>query len=411
MKSQIIALSLLTLPVWANYSPIPKNENISALLEGQVQVTSLKEIERLGLTTGSSDLDIWSGSYWPFFQGLIAARYRDPVFSNQMRAKSQWDKNKELFDKSPIYTYSGREENLSAAEKYDLLIGDDKMSLTNYSWKLGEKSAVAGEVKTWRGVCDGWAAAAQSLPRPKKTVTLKSPSGQPITFFPEDIKALGTLMYSRSLSEVIFLGKRCRSQITGIFTKSCKETNPAAFHLALVNRVGKLKKSFIADVSPGNEVWNYPIIGYKFAYYNVMNDSESQKFNDVKELFIKKNNFVKPGQRHEKTAAIVGVKLVVQYRDMRDANTLETDSKEQDKILEKTYYYDLELDSQDNVIGGESMSKNLPDFIWATADITYPISDAEELNPKGTLVELSREASMLGQPLSRIVKELFEKSK
>jgi hypothetical protein len=107
----------------------------------------------------------------------------------------------------------------------------------------------------------------------------------------------------------------------------------------------------------------------------------------------------------------VGVRLVVNYRDMRIANLLETDSKFNDAILGKTYLYDLELDASNNILGGESHSKNLPDFIWAPNDKTYPLSDAEEMNPRGNLVELSKAAAKVGQPLSRVVEKLFELAK
>lgn len=325
--------------------------------------------------------------------------------------RAQWDKFNELKSALSPASYAGRENLLSPAEKYDLLVGDSEMSLTKYAWNLGEKNNVGGKVKTWRGICDGWASAAQKMPRPVKTVTLKSPSGLPITFYPEDIKALGSLMYARSQGPVIFIGKRCPNQVIGFFTGGCAETNPGTFHRALINRVGAMKKSFVADISPGGEVWNYPVASYKATYYNVFDESESENFEDVKELFVKKNRFKKPHARHPETHAIVGVKMVVKFQDMREANLLETDSKNEDRILEKTFYYDLELDVNNNILGGESISKNLPDFIWAPNDTTYPLSDAEEFTPHLSLIDLSRASAKKGQPLARIVERLFELSK
>ncbi len=410
MKTLFLSL-LISTSALADFSPVPKEEDVSLLLEGKREIISLTEIQKRGLNEGNTTLDLWSGSYWPLFQGSLGIRYRDPLFMALITANEQFGKHKELKEKYPLYTYSGRENLLSPAEKYDLLVGDPEMSLTKYAWEISNKTAIEGKVKMWRGVCDGWASASQKMPRPVRSVTLNTPTGLPLTFFPEDIKALGSLMYARSQGPVIFLGKRCRSAALGLFTNACDETNPGTFHRALVNRVGNLKKTFIADVSPGGEVWNYPIDSYKVTYYNVFNDSESANFEEVKELFVKKNRFSKSGKRHKETHSIVGVKLVVNYRDMRPANLLETDSKMSDTILGKTYIYDLELDYYNNILGGESHSKNLPDFIWAPNDRTYPLSDAEEFNPRRNLIELSKAAAKNGQPLSRIVEKLFELAK
>lgn len=410
MKSLLLSIALISSGVLAN-SPVPKNEDITPLLEGHKEVTSLTEMAKLNLNSGKTKIDLWSGSYWPHYQGSLGVRYRDPNFIELMKKLEQFEKFNELRVKLPLYSYSGKENLLSPAEKYDLLVGDTEMSLTKYSWELGEKNAINGKVKTWRGLCDGWASAAQMMPRPKKSVTLTTPEGLPITFYPEDIKALGSLMYARSQGPVIFLGKRCRNQVFGLFTGACAETNPGAFHRALVNRVGKIRKSFIADISPGGEVWNYPVESYQVTYYNVFDDSESENFEEVKELFTKKKKFAKAHRRHEKTHSIVGVRLDVNFRDMRNANLFETDGPSMDLTLKKTYVYDLELDVNNNILGGESFSKNLPDFIWAPNDSTYPLSDVEEQNLELSLVELSRMSAKKGQPLASIVEKLFELAK
>lgn len=391
-------------------SPIPSYEKTSRLLEGQKEITSLSEIAKQGLNEGKTILDLWSGSYWPHYQGSLGVRYRDPAYQFLMEEKAQWSEYKELTEKLPLPLYTGRLNLLSPAEKYDLYVGDKSMGLTKYSWDLGKRSAIAGSVKTWRGICDGWASAAQKMPRPVKSVTVKNPEGLTITFYPEDIKALGSLMYGRSQGPVIFLGKRCWNPIQGFITGACAETNPGAFHLALVNRVGLMKKTFIADVSPGGEVWNYPIESYKISFYNVFDDTGSNNFEDVKEPFVKKNRFIRANRRHPNTHSIVGVELIVNYRDMRPAHLLDTDSTSMDKILTKTYHYDLELDVKNNILGGESMTKNLPDFIWAPNDITYPLSDAETQYPDLSTPELASISSKRGQPLAKVVEKLFQLS-
>jgi hypothetical protein len=414
MKKIVLSLALLTTTTaFADVmKPIPENERIAQLLQGKREITNLVDFEKLGLNEGKTSLDLWSGSYWPQYQGSLGVRYRDPSFMTLMKDKEQYGKFKELREKTPLYTFNGKENLLSPAEKYDLVVGDHSMTLTKYAWELGEKNEKFGKVPTWRGVCDGWSSAAQMMPRPTKSVVLTTAQGTPITFFPEDIKALGSLLYARAQDNVIFLGKRCYP-VVGVFSGGCDATNPGTLHKAIANRVGNLKKTFNADISTSSEVWNYPVKSYKFTYYNVLSDVESTDFKKVYELFEKKQRFAKPGRRHDRTYAIVGVKAEVVFADMREANLLETDGITEDKDLVKTYMYDLELDRNFTILGGEWESSG-PDFIWAPNDKTYPISDGEKGRKPVTAAEVTKAAqvsSKEGQPLSVIVEKLFELSK
>lgn len=416
MKALITVTLLTSSFVFAEVpSIIPSDEVTSTLLENKREIKSLAEIENLGLNSGTTKLELWSGHYWPHFQGSLAVRYRDPLFIKLIKTEEQFGKFKELASKNPSYKYYGREDQLSPAEKYDMLVGDYAKTLTKSSWELGSKSEVFGAVPTWRGICDGFASASQMLPRPKKMVSMKSVNGQTINFYPEDIKALGSLLFARNQEAPIFLGKRCtKLNKLNPFDKSCEETNPGTFHKALVNRVGVLGKSFIADVSPGTEVWNYPVKSYSFKYYNVFTGEESSNFRTVMEYFSKKGKFANKSKRSKGTFAIVGVKATVNYQNMRWAHLKDIDSEIDDSILTKEYDYDLELDYQNNIIGGESFSGNLPDFIWAPQDEKYPLStlESERGMPRNNyeLTEMARASSKEGEVLAYIVKQLFLES-
>lgn len=391
--------------------PIPSDERVSQMLEGQRETTSLTQMP----TYGKTKLDLWSGHYWPQYQGLLGARYRDSNFSRTLEdEKVQYKTYAALRAATPLYAFAGKEDKLSPAEKYDLLVGDRSMTLTKNSWESGAETAKgSGKVPTWRGICDGFASASQKMPRPTKSVTMSSTEGIPITFFPEDIKALGSLSYARSQDTPAFIGKRCLNAAL-FFTSACSRTNPGAFHMALTNRVGKLGKSFVADVDPGGEVWNYPVYDYKVTYYNIFSEEESQDFQKVMEPVTKDSKIKNKAGRAKGTAYIVGVMVKVRFKNMRPAVLSSTDSEAQDSYLEKEYDYDLELDRNLNILGGEEFSKNLPDFLWAPVDRTYPQSDEERLSSPRSASEvtaMARLSSAKGQPLSVIVQELFEKSK
>ncbi len=384
-----------------------KDEQVDALLGGGKKITALSEIAKAGLNKAESKLDIWSGSYWPQYQGSVATRYLDELSRPlvELEEKVQWKKHKEIFDANPFYSVASNDK-LSPAEKYDLLVGDSEMSLTKYAWEIGRKNGGedSGKVPSWRGICDGWASASQKMPRPVKDVVINAPNGMPLRFFPEDIKALGSLLYARAQSAPAFLGKRCRMPLSAL----CGDINPATLHLALVNRVGGMGQSFIADVAPGSEVWNYPVRSFEARFYNVLTKGESSDFTTVVESFDKKKKLRKRESRHKETAFIVGVKMTVNFGDMRLPYTVA------DKILTETYNYDLELNSKLEIIGGEPVGK-LPDFIWVPMDRPYPLSLVEK--NLGAPIEtwdlgaLSRESAKAGQPLSVIVQQLFEASK
>ncbi len=413
MKTFLGTILLLSGAAHAHLKVIPESENTQSLSGSTRELTSLTQIASAGLNSGASGIDLWSGSYWPQFMGSVGVRYRDPEFAALMTKEAQYKFFKELLVKKPAYSYSST-DTLSPAEKYDLLVGDNTMALTAYAWGLGEKNGgkEGGKVPTWRGICDGFASAAQMMPRPVRSVTLRSPMNQAITFYPEDIKALGSLSYARSQSNPIFLGKRCLSGAL-FFTDACDETNPGAFHKAIINRVGRLKKSFIADVSPGSEVWNYPVKSYEVSFFNVFSDEASADFKTVLETFDKKKKFSKRERRSKETAYIVGVEMKVNFVDMRYPHLKDIDDSTTDKVMEMKYVYDLELDRNFNILGGESTSKNLPDFIWSPNDRTYPLSDVEERNlvPSDRLNEKAALASKQGQPLASIIEKLFEASK
>lgn len=414
MKTLLVLIFLSAQTLFA--AEIPKEEVITPMLEGSSEIRSLLEVERLGLNQGATTLDLWSGHYWPHYQGSLAVRYRDPYFLPLIKKEEQkFSEYKKLYEKRSHYYYRNNMNILSPAEKYDLLVGDAAMSLTKASWQLGKDNLVMGNVPSWRGICDGWSSAAQKMPRPQRSVEMSTPSGEKITFYPEDIKALGSMLYGFNQDAPIFLGKRCKVNIPNPFSNACNAMNPASFHKTLINRVGKMGKSFIGDVDPGTEVWNYPVKRYKFTYYNVFSEQESNSIRDVAARFKDRFKFRKPLSRHKNTYYIVGVVAEVVYADMRPAPHSEQDGPEYDKELVKEYDYDLELDYNFNIIGGEGYGKTLPDFIWAPNDVTYPLSNIEFQagEPKSTsdVITMARKAAKDAQPLSVIVKELFELSR
>src|SRR5690606_8734048 len=89
---------------------------------------------------------------------------------------------------------------LSPSEKYDLLMGDESLTMTDALWLEGKRHQDAyGQVEAWMGIGYGWAAASFMLPEPVRPVDLENPDGRIIRFQPADIKALGSMLWARAL--------------------------------------------------------------------------------------------------------------------------------------------------------------------------------------------------------------------
>ena len=92
----------------------------------------------------------------------------------------------------------------SPAEKYDLLVGDPKFTLTNLTKSNGFKwEEEDGTVAQWMGICHGWAIASYASPRPTKIVEVKGLSkGAKLSFLPRR----STRTYFPEVGIAIFVG-------------------------------------------------------------------------------------------------------------------------------------------------------------------------------------------------------------
>ena len=130
------------------------------------------------------------------------------------------------------------------------------------------------------GLCHGWAAAAIFVPAPVLKVTTVGPRGSKIDWYPDDIKALATLAWSRGNFRANQISGRCDTKNPKTYPngrlseQECFDTNPATFHLALGNLIGRQGFAFIMDAAYDYEVWNQPILSYEFEYFNPLDPKQ-----------------------------------------------------------------------------------------------------------------------------------------
>ena len=412
----------------AGRAGIQGNDQFQNLVDANsAQVKTLEEIEARGLLSKSLSEQPWSDDYWAIANGVIAHRYAHSSGETGHQWQVAYENFKAVTTQDLID--QGLTHLLSPAEKYDLLVGDKDFTLTNTMFLEGKGYYDRnGEVESWMGICHGWAAAAYMLPRPKQVVWVKSFDGKhDIPFYPADIKSLGSLLYAKNQYQSNFIGGRCnakdpqKDENGRVIDQQCFDNNPASWHFAVVNQIGLNDRSMVMDATFDYEVWNQPILSYSIRYFNPSKYKYANTLKDATDKlhWFSSDKFKK--YRSDKTKYIVGIEMTVKYIVETKPRQLQRDSSYYDGIKEVTYRYDLELDSDKNVVGGEWYTNAHPDFLWTptkTAKVTTQTdkylasfgvldwSSDQKVSP--SVSQYVKYESRRGSPLALIVEGLFE---
>lgn len=321
----------------------------------------------------------WSGDYWPSYKGGISYRWNAPLVV-EVSENASAEEVEAAREKSYIKLYgydlvdfADLEEadiaNLSPAEKYDLFTGQRHYPLTNQErqrtnilktvpWFTDYYDA-SFEIPTWEGLCHAWAPLVTHYKNPAPVV-LEGALGHQIPFGSSDVQALLNIFVHYDRGQTDFLGQRCNVDMTELKRRleldqisseryfaiiegdHCKGTNPGAFHIVLANQIALQNKSFVMDKTRDLEVWNQPIESYASS---VMDDRVGASAGAA------------PGTVRE-----VELQTTVAYTT-EIAHSFELTAPDYSTAFEY-YHYRLELDENDQIIGGAWLSDNRPDFLW-----------------------------------------------
>jgi hypothetical protein len=325
----------------------------------------------------------WASDNWPTVRGGISYRWQNP-----QQTKNYRNFLYQIPSAAELATMQDQQiDALSPAEKYDLWMGRSDLTskdsvtgrqrafmLDSVQYNIRERGV--DEIPFWTGICNGWSLAAINEPYPAKAVRVTSPSGRSINFYGADIQALISQVYFdyQPGINIARLGALCSDPTPAvnadgrITSPECRDANPMSFHLALGKVLSK-GQSFVIDINPSTETINQPAVGYSLSF-----SSKKTIPSDYKDAA-------------SNATQLVDVKVDFYY-------TLETmvgkesfNPKQMAAFIKSIVYeYRLELDDNDNVVGGEwAKGSNIPDFLWRPSempsdrilfglDASYPLS-------------------------------------
>jgi hypothetical protein len=426
----------------SSWASVQDNDTLEGLTETWIDRADLVyDLDRIP-AVGKTGIALWSDDYWRTQWGGIAYRYREKkAFSSYREAIADYAQPVEWILAGSLPQFEWASDQISSwspAEKYDLTVGDEAFTMTKQQKKDGEGSLSAnGNVEPWIGICHGWAPAAMMVPRPMKDVVVTGKDGMKIRWTAHDVRSIATLAWANGTFSSNYAGARCRPRSPQTYSngrivdQNCFDSNPATFHLALGNMVGKSKLSFVFDNTYDYEIWNQPVHSYEFIYFNPERPEErSANWRDVAtkydRSFKAQDRFQSPNTRgiravpadDGKIKKVVGVVATVVYA----AEVFPRGTELLDQALGRvTFLYDLELEERNGTFvptGGEWHQSAHPDFLWvprkgqsaASQHDNRQYSFSETAPADAAVLAAAQPASAQGYPLCQVLKTLLKGS-
>jgi len=391
---------------------------------------SLKDMDQRQLLNAKLAQRPWSDDYWPTYMGGIAARYADENFPNS----DNWLENHNYVI-APQSSFAaigegadaGSIKTLSPAEKYDLIVGSKEGALSASVWKSGEEVYnESGEVERWMGICHGWSVAAYNVARPKKTVNATAVNGSTVPFFVSDIKGLVSHLWANAGVRTKFIGGRCNDKNPPkdgngrTIRQQCFDTNPGTWHLVVVNQLALARRSFVLDATFDYQVWNQPAVAYEYTYFNPQTMKAAAT---LTEATVDKSAFTADKFKKYRTRdfkSVVGITMNLSYVAETGPSHADSNSELQDAVRTVSYVYDVELDAEGKIVGGEWYQNRHPDFLWGVAPGTQATTWGDiQLGRSSTSWNLSQpmpvawqkaaiENAQQGLPLAKVLSALVQ---
>ncbi len=417
---------LKTIYPYKPYSTQEMQQKVERLTENKNYLNDIREMERRGLNRASTRVQPWGGSFWPLLAGGVANTYQakdQTIFVTTLLENITWQENVKDWKKRKekvyptIYDLSEEElAKLAPSEKYDLILGDTNFGLTNKVWEYTERWGKGKKwefltkidlpdgyripegskfMALWEGICHGWALGAGYTPRPEKTFDITLPNGKKMAVYPNDVKALASLMWANSTIQdnVLFEGNRCNkknpdqdkygryidTEVSGDDSEvlpRCADVHPGVFHTTVVNVMGIEGRPIVLDHNAKLPIANQPVGGYELEYFNPKNGKTAPLSESMISVLEYGDKDPYKINRNPETAYVVGVAMTIKYIDWELPKKKETNTPADDKIVDYKFNYDLEVNAFGKIVGGQwrvsrkggkelfKNTTNQPDYFW-----------------------------------------------
>lgn len=323
----------------------------------------------------------WSESYWRSDYGGIAYRWNDP--GTQWTTVKENGKDKDvpvkykILTKDEVMKMSEEDmEKLSAAELYDIAMGDYNFSLTKKVQSMNSPNDL-----WWEGICHGWALAASNYAEPDKVV-ITNKEGIKVSFGSSDVKGLLSLHDAfNSKGAYTRIGARCGAygKVEGeafeedgdigvpsakkANAAACRDVNAGAFHAVIASMIGLNSQAFIADIDRFNDVWNQPVKGYESSIVGTVPVTAEDIQNGIAQKLRVKTEMIYGdeleyySEETEKWYAKKNEHVGWVSKEPVTGTSMQLDST-------RKYEYILELNNAGDIVGGEWISESRPDMLW-----------------------------------------------
>ncbi|GMF26638.1 unnamed protein product [Phytophthora fragariaefolia] len=319
---------------------------------GTKMETNLKNLPTKCIHTPSP----WPGPYWPTYQDSINVQWSEGEASPAEKYAKAFG-----LDVTDFMGKVSKNNGIDSMSKRTQCTSDNDCAALNDGSLCGIRAGASSGycIPTWYGICHAWTPASILEAEPNCPVTHNG-----VTFHPMDLKALVSLVYDGASVPAVFTGTRFNGgadtpdEYGRHSSAAYRDLNPAYFHIAAANLLGKLNATFIADVTAGAEVWNQPVRGFK------VYEQTDMSLKEAAQTFYGLETY--PWNAAAKSITYIKSRLSWIFETYTDGPLVS--SGQVDKYTTGAYYtYLLEMDDSGTIIGGEwvyDSDDDHPDFIW-----------------------------------------------
>lgn len=315
--------------------------------------------------SGSAQRMPWSETWWPMREDGFNHRWQGSDKLSPLekydRAFNGWELPEGFMDLRP-FSYPGADydeeyyEKLGPAAKWESRNGGNYMARNGIDddgdGKIDESDDWDG-LGSWWGKCHMWSAVSILAPEPKHAVEYNG-----VRFEYSDLTALAMIGYYNR-SRAYMLGGRCNSKEVEFDEhgrpkeEECRDTNAGAFHVTVTNMLGRHRRAFVMDKAWGMEVWNHPVTDYRIDHLEEVSLDKALELLNITDSTEYPYN---PDAR-----IFYEVRLTLGYA----TDGVSPSTTPHGNVRYSTsYHYLLECDEEGNIIGGEWLDRDHPDFFW-----------------------------------------------